>query len=180
MLIGQWVDKDSTISLRNEPLHRRPAASEEQDRKREKKRDIMRHVWVFASSVLSFQSSERCVGVCVCGHLVARQTFTYRVKQYLQNVNFFGHRGGRREEKGSRVSAGWHCIFGITLRGLKEVYEPKGVEKLSQLMEEQVILQLIWKHENCGNWSCEVFHPNAVTHRSIFKPRLGYGARWGI
>lgn len=115
--------------------------------------------------------------LCVCGHLVARQTFTCRVKQYPQNVNFFGTGWGGGREKGSRVSAGWHCIFGITLRGLKEVYEPKGVEKLSQLMEEQVILQLIWKHENCGNWSCEVFHPSAVTHRSIFKPRLGYGAR---
>lgn len=29
MLIGQWVDKDSAISLRNEPLHRASAASEE-------------------------------------------------------------------------------------------------------------------------------------------------------
>lgn len=32
MLIGQWVDKDSTISLCNEPLHRRSTASEEGER----------------------------------------------------------------------------------------------------------------------------------------------------
>lgn len=68
MLIGQWVDKDSTISLCNEPLHRRSTASENRERERSL-REITRSARMFARSVLSFWLTERCAGSCICGHL---------------------------------------------------------------------------------------------------------------
>lgn len=101
MLIGQWVDKDSTISLRNEPLHRGSAASEEQDgkREREREREIMRHVWVFASSVLSFQSSERCVGVCVCVDILLLGKLSPVGWNSIRKMSIFWHRGVEKERK---------------------------------------------------------------------------------
>ena len=77
------------------------------------------------------------------------------------------------QRKPSHDLAGWHCIFGITQRGLKEVYEPKGAKKLTQLLEEQVILQLISKRENCRNRGCEVFTQQGDAELQL-KPKLGH------
>lgn len=145
MLIGQWVDKGSTISLRNEPLHRRSAASEEAATEEAKKqggagrglgrwKKITIYVWVFASSVLPFQLSEHCVGVCMW-------TRAHPVPLLLSDKNL--HLSG--ENASAKISIvfffsffflgrkepcfSWMTMhFGITLRDLKEVYEPKGLK----------------------------------------------------
>lgn len=77
------------------------------------------------------------------------------------------------QRKPSHDLAGWHCIFGITQRGLKELYEPKGAKKLTQLREEQVILQLISKRKNCRNRGCEVFTQQGDAELQL-KPKLGH------
>lgn len=66
MLIGQGVNKDSSISLRNEPLHRWSAASEEEEAEWEvAQRETALNVPVLWSSVVSFQLTKYCVDVCM-------------------------------------------------------------------------------------------------------------------
>lgn len=144
MLIGQWVDKDSTISLCNEPLHRRSTASEERERE------------------VTQRNYEICLDVCelcvvvsadwtLCRHLYVDVNTPCCSGNLHLSVESVSTKCCNLQLKSVCLLVGWHCIFDITLRSLKEVDEPKG------LRSKQSLFIIIWKAWKLSKLKCEVF-----------------------
>lgn len=144
MLIGQWVDKDSTISLCNEPLHRRSTASEERERE------------------VTQRNYEICLDVCelcvvvsadwtLCRHLYVDVNTPCCSGNLHLSVESVSAKCCNLQLKSVCLLVGWHCICDITLRSLKEVDEPKG------LRSKQSLFIIIWKAWKLSKLKCEVF-----------------------
>lgn len=148
MLIGQWVDKDSTIRLNNEPQLWRSAACEERATvRRRSRREITQYVCVFVSFVFGcFRQVKGCVGVpvwtCTLSKAVVRVSLGWKPptgEASLQNVSFILQ--GRKPMFHSHNND----IFTFPAGFRKRFIGPRaeGAETLTRLLEDQVVLLVI-------------------------------------
>lgn len=122
MLIGQWVDKDSTISLGNEPPLRRSTVSQDRESGRGQWEILWDVLGRFARSVLLPRSTEHRLGIWMwtythillfCKHSPVSGVGSCKMSWFSLFFLFFFK---KEYIKSSCLSVWWNCTFDITPR----------------------------------------------------------------